>query len=105
MDKIGSKDTITSWSKTLKKGNMTSEIRVEKVMNGYVITLNKYGKPSSKEDYIDETKKYISKTNPLEDKVIVNDVKEGKESKKADKSEEQVNADILKMIQGDNFNF
>jgi hypothetical protein len=41
---------------------------VEKVENGYFITISKYGRNEKEKDseYIDECKKFISETNPLE---------------------------------------
>lgn len=103
---INMNSNLTSWSKTITDGKLTRRVEVQKVENGYIITMNKYGRPTEKSDYIDETKKYISKTNPLEDKVIVNEEKSGTKSEgKKVKSEEEVNNDILKIIQGDTFTF
>lgn len=56
-DKIEFEKTIRT------KEGLTKRICVEKVENGYYISIAKYGDVEGK--YIDECKKYISKTNPL----------------------------------------
>jgi len=55
----------TSWSKSIDKGDDHKSIRVEQVENGYIITHERDYK-DSKGKYQYETKKYISKTNPVE---------------------------------------
>ena len=54
--------------KTVKKDGISKTLRVEKVENGYLITISKYGRNEKEKDskYIDECKKFISETNPLE---------------------------------------
>ena len=54
--------------KTVKKDGISKILRVEKVENGYFITISKYGRNQKEKDgvYIDECKKFISETNPLE---------------------------------------
>ena len=66
--RMSSKDGKTeSWEKTIRDGNMTKCIRVEKVENGYIVSYNEYGRKAEKSEYVDITKKWISKTNPLEE--------------------------------------
>ena len=59
-----------TWSQTIKRGDITSSIRVEKLDNtGYLVTIEKYGyskKDSKHEHYINETTKLYSLTNPLD---------------------------------------
>lgn len=54
--------------KTIKKDGISKTLHVEKVENGYIITISKYGRNEKEKDseYIDECKKFISETNPLE---------------------------------------
>ena len=54
--------------KTIKKDGISKTLCVEKVENGYIITISKYGKNQKEKDseYIEECKKFISETNPLE---------------------------------------
>lgn len=52
------------FEKTIRtKEGLTKRITIDKVENGYIICINKYGEIDGK--YIDDCKKYISKTNPL----------------------------------------
>lgn len=61
------------FEKTIRKNGMTKRICIEKCENGYIISITKYGKEEYEEgeesdepaEYINECKKYISKTNPL----------------------------------------
>lgn len=55
-------------TKRITKGDMTYELKVRKVSNGYIICEYKYGKESEDGEYIDETKEMISKTNPFDKK-------------------------------------
>jgi len=57
-----------TWSITQEKDGVTKSLRVESAENGFIITKNKYGHAGENDDYIDETKKYISTKNPLEGK-------------------------------------
>lgn len=56
--------------KTITKGDLTKELEVVEVENGFIITIEERGykgKEPKREWYSNE-KKYISKTNPLDDK-------------------------------------
>jgi hypothetical protein len=59
-----------TWSISQEKDGITKSLRVEGVENGFIITKSKHGYNESDkgENYIDETKKYISTKNPLEGK-------------------------------------
>lgn len=59
-----------SYRKEITENGVTKSVSVEKVENGYIVVISKWGRPDGKEDaeYIDETKKYISKDNPFDDK-------------------------------------
>lgn len=59
-------ETFTA-TKTVKKGNISKTIRVEKVENGYIICIEKSGR-DKKDNYQYSEKKYISSTNPLDEK-------------------------------------
>ena len=97
--RLNSKDGQTeSWEKTIKDGNMTKCIRVEKVENGYIVSYNEYGRKSEKAEYTNITKKWISTSNPLEEK------EDKKESKKVE-SKPNIDAKILSFIQGSSLNF
>ena len=57
------------WEKSETADGITKRVSVEQVENGYIVTMEKYGKPSMDDDgdkYTNECKKYISKKNPLE---------------------------------------
>ena len=57
--------------KTIRNNGITKRIRVEKAENGYIIVYNEYGDRKLKDgktEYYDETKKWISKTNPMDSK-------------------------------------
>ena len=58
------------WEKSETADGVTKRVSVEQVENGYVVTMEKYGKLSMDGDeddkYTNECKKYISKKNPLE---------------------------------------
>lgn len=57
------KDKV-EFEKTLRtKEGLTKRICIEKVENGYIISISMYGEIEGK--YVDECKKFISKTNPL----------------------------------------
>lgn len=98
--RLSSKDGKTeSWEKTIREGNMTKCIRVEKVENGYIISFNEYGRINDKAEYTDTNKKWISKTNPLE--------AEDTTKVKPKEKDTSINVDskILSFIQGSSFNF
>ena len=72
--------------KTVTKGDITKELVVEEVENGFIICIEESGhkgEGEKKEYYCDE-KKYISKTNPLDDK--------------EDKSAKEVSTSIIDVI-------
>jgi hypothetical protein len=61
------------WEKSETSDGITKRVCVEQVENGYIVTMEKYGRPSmsdgDKDDdskYTNDCKKYISKKNPLE---------------------------------------
>lgn len=57
------------WEKSETADGITKRVTVEQVENGYIVTMEKYGKLSMDEDdskYTNDCKKYISKKNPLE---------------------------------------
>lgn len=56
--------STTRFEKTIRKDDMTKSICVEGCENGYIITFSKDYKVKDEWKY--ETKKYISKTNPLD---------------------------------------
>lgn len=45
------------------KNGLTKSVNVEKVENGWIIRINRYG--NIKDKWIDENKTYISSTNPF----------------------------------------
>lgn len=92
-----------SWEKTIRKDDITKCIRVEEVMNGYIISYNEYGRKNKSKnkpdgEYYDENKKWISKTNPLE----VTDTKD--KTTKKESTDGDIDAKFLAMIQGNTFN-
>lgn len=93
-------DSQESWEMTVKDGDITKCIKVEQAKNGYIITKNTYGyKNKTKDksgDYFDETEKWISKTNPLEENK--------KDSKKTESSGNDMNAKFLEMINSSKLN-
>ena len=57
------------WEKSETANGMTKRVCVEQVENGYIVTMEKYGKALDEDDdskYTNDCKKYISKKNPLE---------------------------------------
>ena len=58
------------WEKSETADGITKRVSVEQVENGYIVTMEKYGRALSDEDddskYTNDCKKYISKKNPLE---------------------------------------
>ena len=62
-------DDKKRWEKSETSDGITKRVSVEQVENGYIVTMEKYGKPSMDDEdskYTNECKKYISKKNPLE---------------------------------------
>ena len=62
-------DNKKRWEKSETADGITKRVSVEQVENGYIVTMEKYGKLSMDEDdskYTNDCKKYISKKNPLE---------------------------------------
>ena len=64
------KKSYKTWSKREEINGITKSVSVEEVSNGYIITYCKYGKDSDdpNAEYMDETVKKISTTNPFEKK-------------------------------------
>ena len=56
----------TSWSRRISSKNMTKEITVEEVENGYLVRVTREGQNEDGEWEYRE-KKYISEDNPIED--------------------------------------
>lgn len=57
------------WEKSETADGVTKRVSVEQVENGYIVTMEKYGKALDEDDdskYTNDCKKYISKKNPLE---------------------------------------
>jgi hypothetical protein len=65
-EKSGVSKTYAKWSKSETSNDITKRIEVEEVENGYVITTEVYGNTGKNKEWKSETKKMISKTNPLE---------------------------------------
>ena len=62
-------DDKKRWEKSETSDGITKRVSVEQVENGYIVTMEKYGKALDDEDdskYTNDCKKYISKKNPLE---------------------------------------
>jgi len=62
-------DDKKRWEKSETSDGITKRVSVEQVENGYIVTMEKYGKSSMDDEdskYTNECKKYISKKNPLE---------------------------------------
>ena len=61
-------DNKKRWEKSESADGITKRVSVEQVENGYIVTMEKYGRTSDDEDdskYTNDCKKYISKKNPL----------------------------------------
>ena len=65
---ISTRDNNKEWRYSSEKNGITKSCCVKQVENGYTVRISKYGRPNDKEDseYIDESKEFISKVNPLE---------------------------------------
>jgi hypothetical protein len=62
-------DDKKRWEKSETADGITKRVIVEQVENGYIVTMEKYGRSSQDSDdskYTNDCKKYISKKNPLE---------------------------------------
>lgn len=62
-------DNKKRWEKSESADGITKRVSVEQVENGYIVTMEKYGRAGDDEDdskYTNDCKKYISKKNPLE---------------------------------------
>ena len=59
-----------TYRKEWKEDGITYSKEVRQVEGGYIITENKWGKPSDSEDseYLDEFKEYVSTENPFKKK-------------------------------------
>ena len=60
-------ESIT-YRKEWKKDGLNFSKEVRKVEGGYIVRESKYGKPSDSEEYIDESKEYVTTENPIEEK-------------------------------------
>jgi len=83
---------VSSMSETVD--GITKSVDVEEIENGFIVCINKYGIKSSGEDcsecdgeYINETKKFYSKENPL-----------NKEEEKEDKERDMSREDVFTII-------
>lgn len=83
---------ISSMSETVD--GITKSVNVEEIENGYIVSIHKYGMKSSGEgcsecdnEYIDETKRFYSKENPL-----------NKEEKKEEEEREMSREDVFALI-------
>jgi hypothetical protein len=54
-----------SWTKRVVNGDVTQELEVKQVSNGFIVCIRKYGNKNGK--WTDDTQEYISNKNPLED--------------------------------------
>ena len=86
---------VSSMSETVD--GITKSVNVQEIENGFIVSIHKYGMKSSGEgcsecdsEYIDETKRFYSKENPL-------NKEEEKEEKERDMSREDVFA-IIDML-------
>lgn len=83
---------MSSMSETVD--GITKSVNVEEIENGYIVSIHKYGMKLSKEgcseceaEYIDETKRFYSKENPL-----------NKEEEKEEKEREMSREDVFALI-------
>ena len=83
---------MSSMSETVD--GITKSVNVEEIENGYIVSIHKYGMKPSKEgcseceaEYIDETKRFYSKENPL-----------NKEEEKEEKEREMSREDVFALI-------
>jgi hypothetical protein len=61
-----------SWRLSMDRNGINQSIEVKELDNkGYLVRVNKYGRPNDKPNanYIDESKEYYSELNPIETKV------------------------------------
>lgn len=89
---MSDREGITSMSETID--GITRSVNVEEIENGYIVNIHKYGMKPSKEgcsecdsEYIDETKRFYSKENPL-----------NKEEEKEEEEREMTREDVFKII-------
>ena len=94
-----------SWEKSIKANGITQCVRVEAAKNGFIISYNRYGREKGKNgkegEYIDETEKYISKTNPLAEDGMGND----KNTKPSKAPQESMDDKIKALISNSKFEF
>lgn len=60
------------WEKRITEGQISKSLRVEQIENGFILIFQKWGdipKKDGTSEYINITKKYFSKTNPLEEEI------------------------------------
>ena len=65
--KDDNKKPMGTWSKRVQKGDVSEEIRVRQILNGYVINKSKNWK-DEKGNYQYDDVEMFSETNPLEEK-------------------------------------
>jgi len=58
------------WSKSIEINGITKSLTVREVENGFIVEQTTYGRDSTKKDseYMDDSRTYVTKTNPLEGK-------------------------------------
>lgn len=63
------------WSKSIEVNGITKSLTVREVENGFIVEQCTYGRDNTKKnsEYMDESKTYITKTNPLEGKEVDED--------------------------------
>jgi len=83
---------MSSMSETVD--GIRKSVNVEEIENGYIVSIHKYGMKPSKEgcdecdgEYIDETKRFYSKENPL-----------NKEEEKEEEEREMSREDVFALI-------
>lgn len=66
-EKIGNDkiDRPKTWRRSIEKDGVTKSLSVREIENGFIVCYNKYGTDPETEKYIDITKEFFSKENPL----------------------------------------
>jgi hypothetical protein len=60
------KEPKKTWRKSVDINGLSKSVEVRQIENGFIVKYCKYGKEEGSEEYIDYTKEWFSKTNPLE---------------------------------------
>lgn len=60
------KNKKKTWSKRIEADDITKEVNVREIDNGYIVRLTKYGKFGKGGEWKEESREVYSKTNPLE---------------------------------------